>query len=101
MIGIQTVADLASGEAVTLTFTWDTDGVAPGKYVIRAEVDPVANEIIRVNNVFWGGLVNILPSGGGGCPFVYVWNGTSYVVDNNVLPESEIYDGDVGRLLQA
>jgi len=40
--------------------------------------------------------VNVLPSSGGGaCPFVYVWNGTAYVVDNNILPESEISDGDV------
>ncbi|MFQ5999794.1 MAG: hypothetical protein ACE5J6_03350, partial [Candidatus Bathyarchaeia archaeon] len=31
--------------------------------------------------------------GGGGCPFVYVWNGTQYVVDNNVLGDSEASGG--------
>lgn len=27
--------------------------------------------------------------GGGGCPFVSTWNGTDYVLDNNLLPMSE------------
>jgi hypothetical protein len=25
---------------------------------------------------------------GGGCPFVYAWNGTAFVIDNNLLPNS-------------
>jgi parallel beta-helix repeat protein len=96
LIGTQTVAELAPGETVTLTFDWHTGSVDPGKYVIRAEASPVPDEIIRVNNVFWDGMVNVLPSSGGGaCPFVYVWNGSCYVIDNNLLPESEIYSGDV------
>lgn len=28
--------------------------------------------------------------GGGGCPFVYVWNGTRYILDNNLLRYSEV-----------
>ncbi|RLI40422.1 hypothetical protein DRO59_09320 [Candidatus Bathyarchaeota archaeon] len=96
LIGTQTVAELNTGETVTLTFDWYTSSVDPGKYVIRAEAGSVPDEIICVNNVFWDGLVNVLPSSGGGaCPFVYVWNSTAYVVDNNILPESEISDGDV------
>jgi hypothetical protein len=31
--------------------------------------------------------------GGGGCPYVYTWNGTRYVLDNNILPASEISNG--------
>jgi len=31
--------------------------------------------------------------GGGGCPYVYVWNGQNYVLDNNLLPTSEISNG--------
>lgn len=27
--------------------------------------------------------------GGGGCPYVFAWDGTQYVVDNNLLPASE------------
>jgi hypothetical protein len=33
--------------------------------------------------------------GGGGCPYVYTWNGQRYVMDNNLLPASEITTGDV------
>jgi hypothetical protein len=31
---------------------------------------------------------------GGGCPYVSTWNGTCYVLDNNVLPDSEANDGN-------
>ena len=32
-------------------------------------------------------------SGGGGCPYVYVWDGQCYVMDNNLLPASEMSNG--------
>jgi hypothetical protein len=31
--------------------------------------------------------------GGGGCPFICPWNGTSYAVDNNILPLAEHSNG--------
>jgi len=31
--------------------------------------------------------------GGGGCPYVSVWNGTRYVLDNNVIPAAEGSNG--------
>jgi hypothetical protein len=31
--------------------------------------------------------------GGGGCPYVYDWNGSAYVKDNNILPASENGNG--------
>jgi hypothetical protein len=31
--------------------------------------------------------------GGGGCPFISTWNGTHYVLDNNLLPQSEMSNG--------
>jgi len=31
--------------------------------------------------------------GGGGCPFIYTWNGTGYVIDNNLLGDSEASGG--------
>lgn len=33
------------------------------------------------------------PPGGGYCPFAYIWNGTQYVIDNNLLPTSEGSNG--------
>jgi len=33
--------------------------------------------------------------GGGGCPYVSVWDGEEYRLDNNVLPSSEYVGGDV------
>jgi hypothetical protein len=30
---------------------------------------------------------------GGGCPYVYAWNGSKYLKDNNILPASEIGNG--------
>jgi len=34
-----------------------------------------------------------LSSGGAGCPYVYAWNGSAYVKDNNILPASETGNG--------
>jgi len=31
--------------------------------------------------------------GGGGCPYVYTWDGQQYVMDNNLLPASETSNG--------
>ena len=33
------------------------------------------------------------PPDGGGCPYVYAWNGSAYVLDNNVLGLSEVSGG--------
>ncbi len=30
-----------------------------------------------------------IDSGGGGCPYVYPWNGSSYEMDNNLMPQSD------------
>jgi hypothetical protein len=32
-------------------------------------------------------------AGGSGCPFLYVWNGSQYIIDNNILPSSELTNG--------
>lgn len=34
---------------------------------------------------------------GGGCPYVYVWNGSAYVMDNNILPASENGNGTYSK----
>jgi len=37
--------------------------------------------------------LNIYGGGGGSCPYVSTWNGTQYVLDNNILPASETSNG--------
>ncbi len=37
--------------------------------------------------------------GGGGCPFVYTWNGSEFVEDNNILPQSEYVPNEDGFVI--
>ena len=56
---------------------------------------------IKVKRTQWDGhsgdgiykLKLTVTSGGGGCPYVHVWNGDEYVIDNNILPMAELSDG--------
>jgi hypothetical protein len=50
LIGQQTVTSLAAGGTQTLTFSWNTAGVAAGTYTITATAVPVAGEIDLSNN---------------------------------------------------
>jgi len=60
-IATQTVTNLAAGANKTLTFTWDTTGVAVGNYTIKA-VAILAGDINTANNEKIDGQVNtILP----------------------------------------
>ena len=58
LIGTQIVT-LASNENVTLTFTWDTTGAAPGTHVIKAVASMVLAEANTANNVLIDGAVRI------------------------------------------
>jgi len=46
---------------------------------------------IRIYRVTGSGVYKLEPASG--CPFLYVWNGNEYVIDNNVLPASETSNG--------
>ncbi|MGQ4833895.1 MAG: hypothetical protein ACP6IS_08355 [Candidatus Asgardarchaeia archaeon] len=35
-----------------------------------------------------------IPGGGGGCPFVSVLTKAGFIIDNNILPQSEVYGGN-------
>jgi hypothetical protein len=41
------------------------------------------------DTVSGGRTVFLVDEPGGGCPFVYSWNGEAFVTDNNILPQSE------------
>ena len=48
----RTVTDLIPGDRKTLTFTWDTTGVAPSKYIISANTTAVSGETDTTDNSY-------------------------------------------------
>lgn len=52
LLGMQLVFSLAPGDTTTLTYPWDTTGVAEGVYTITATADPVPDEIDLTDNTF-------------------------------------------------
>ena len=58
-IEAQTVTDLAPEENITLTFSWNTVGVTPANYTIKAEASIIPEEINTGNNIFVDGEVRI------------------------------------------
>ena len=49
-IATQTVLNLPPNNTTALNFTWNTIGVTPSHYVIRAQADPVPNEYNTTDN---------------------------------------------------
>jgi hypothetical protein len=58
-IGTQTVTNLAAGSNRTLTFTWDTAGVADGNYQIKAVANTVTGETDTADNTYVDGTVEV------------------------------------------
>jgi len=58
-IGTKTVTSLGSGQSTTLTFNWDTTGVAKGNYKIKATAGPVSGETYTADNTLQDGTVRI------------------------------------------
>ncbi|MCL6577920.1 MAG: hypothetical protein K6T73_00850 [Candidatus Bathyarchaeota archaeon] len=87
------LCDLICGEWSTI----QEYGCAAGCAVVCLGCDIFVNPICGICSWACEQVCNslVLPpppsdgSGGGGCPFVYSWNGTQYVCDNNLLPTSE------------
>jgi len=59
IIETKTVSDLAQGANETLTFNWNTIGVALGNHTISAEASAVPDELNTDNNNFIDGTVRI------------------------------------------
>jgi hypothetical protein len=91
-IGNQTVSNLAPGNQTTLTFIWDTTGVPRGDYVIKAEASVVPYERDTDDNTKIDDTVKVKLADAG-CPYVSTWNGSDYVVDNNLIPAAEYSNG--------
>ncbi len=54
-------------------------------------------KVEKYTDDYWGFysiMVNVdSGGGGGGCPYVYTWNGSQFALDNNILPTSERSNG--------
>jgi len=68
----------------------DATGVAPGISDFGGVLYPSENSRIEWRYM---DVPNIGGSGGGGCPWVYTWNGTGYDMDNNLIPAAEHSNG--------
>lgn len=55
----QSVTDLAADAEKTLTFIWNTTGVDPGTYVIKAIAETIKRELNATNNELTGGTVTL------------------------------------------
>jgi len=100
------IDDLATGSEFSVTFTWNTAGVAANIYPIKAEASEVPVEIDKSNNVLIGGVVKVrsyalllvklagvFPCNQSGYPVSSFGAGAiGYfkVVVNNTSPEQEI-----------
>jgi len=73
----QTVTTLASDETRTLTFSWDTAGVADGTYRTKAVAGPVTGETHTDDNTELGGTVTVTVAGE--FPWLYVVGGVVVV----------------------
>jgi hypothetical protein len=81
------------------TIWWRQDQTEPTSYyclAIRAEIvlssgarDLYGTDVVITDPIY----LQIKREQTGGCPYVYVWNGQKYVVDNNILPTSQVSNG--------
>jgi len=82
------IVDLGVGANETLTFFWGTGNVDFGYYVISANTSIVPGEFDKDDNTFIDGTV-LVRRAGSGCPYVSAWNGSAFVLDNNLLLMSQ------------
>ncbi len=59
-ISTSLVSSLVSGGEFTVSFVWDTGGVAPGIYTVKAYAPPVENETNIENNTLTDGTINVI-----------------------------------------
>jgi len=81
-----TIGPYPSGTMVSCSHTWGSAGTYDVQ--VRAK-----DSSYGVWSAWSSSLTVTITSGGGGCPYVYTWDGQQYVMDNNLLPASEMSNG--------
>ncbi len=85
------------GQQVTVTATPAAGGWHFEDWMLNNQAAGSSNPItVTMNGNQNLEAVFVFP-GGPGCPYVYDWNGTGFVKDNNILPESEIGNGTYAK----
>ncbi|MEM3699925.1 MAG: hypothetical protein QXL57_03550 [Candidatus Bathyarchaeia archaeon] len=77
------VGPYASGVTASATHNWTSTGT----YYVKVKAKDVHGNWSDWSPSQTMNIIETPPPSG--CPFVYVWNGTHYVIDNNVLPAAE------------
>jgi hypothetical protein len=85
--GYTTVGPKASGDEASASHSWGSAGL----YYVHSR----AKDVYGAWSAWSSGLPVSISSGGGdgGCPYAYTWNGSAFVLDNNVLGMSEVSNG--------
>jgi len=76
-----------SGATASASHSWSS----PATYPVKVRAEDSTGALSNWSSPSLS--VTIMSSGGGDCPYVAAWNGTSYVLDNNILPDSETNAG--------
>src|SRR5574341_405438 len=97
--GIKFTADSVSANVTdTLLFTYTIDSNSTIWFKKDSQLKGLnCNIVIRPNKPYLGddhlalinGTITVTNQPGGGCPFVYTWDGNKFVEDNTILTQSE------------
>jgi len=88
--GTSTITGLhLSGETVSASHYWTSSD----RYIVRVRAQDTFNEWSDWSPSLTVAIGAPDPPVRGGYPYVSTWNGTDYVLDNNVLPKSEASQG--------
>ena len=63
LVGTESIFNLASGDSVTLTISWDTDEFQRGNYTISARATEVSSELDTLDNIYVGIVVQVMLPG--------------------------------------
>ena len=80
LLETKTVNDLAAGTNKTISYNWDTQGIAEGVYIIRAVAEPLSGETYHSDNSRTTGVVIQGPAGAVQGIFLYTTIGLAIAV---------------------
>jgi len=86
VLGVQEIVNLFPGNSATITFVWDTTGVAKGNHTIKAVADFLTGETDTSDNTFVDGLIKV--SCVGDLNGDYITDAQDYQIVKRAVPSS-------------